>query len=699
MNSSKSRVRKSRLFSNLKSYFTTNNRVHPSENNLPSSSGVPLSSNESSDPVCEEQQELYELNQAEDKLSESSDSDEQFSTDSSSLISLLPTSHSSIDTLGLDEAENNFEYESDSEKMANALKRLVEKHKTIPHSFIDDLLHELKLFPNFNALPRRAVTLLKTKTLTEINFVKDSSGEEAQYFYVGVLNGLKNQIENSELLLKTLEGCDEIRVSFSTDGAAFFKLAVKTKTAWPILGKIHLDDLLVEPFVVAVYFGQTKPSHEFFFEDFCHELSRISGNECQVHTSIFKFRVFFFTADAPARMLLKGTKSFNSKKGCERCTTGAVCIEHRMSYPFTPNAPLRTHDSFLQRLDPDHHRSNSLFESVPGVNMVSSFVIEPMHGIDEGVTKRVMFHLFVEKKGKSRLAPSVSEAVSLRILKFTPYIPRDFQRVLIPLRHLNCWKATMYRLLNTYLMPVVFIDLISERLYGHLMKLYVSLRIARNRLLVHNQLALLEARSLLTKFVEEHENIFGPGQCVFNVHNLLHTLDDVEHLKVPLDDFSSYSTEDKLRDLMSRIKSGNRIGAQLARRLSETKTVNVKRLFFGEPEFVTKKKSVTPQSVKYLRFDISFNSTADSFVMLKSCEVVKVVSISGRTKDAVVTSQKMIKTGDVFTSPKKSSAMGISWVELSDEYVTHSLDDVKAKLMVVPVRSRFACIPLLHTIC
>lgn len=53
------------------------------------------------------------------------------------------------------------------------------------------------------------------------------------------------------------------------------------------------------------------------------------------------------------------------------------------------DAPLRTDDNFLQRVNEDHHIEKFIFEEV-NVGMVSQFPVEYMHLVCLGVTKKML---------------------------------------------------------------------------------------------------------------------------------------------------------------------------------------------------------------------------------------------------------------------------------------------------------------------
>lgn len=95
----------------------------------------------------------------------------------------------------------------------------------------------------------------------------------------------------------------------------------------------------------------------------------------------------------------------------------------------------------------------------------------------------------------------------------------------------------------------------------------------------------------------------------FNVHSLLHLAAEVR-LHGPLDTFSAYTFEDKIRQLRRMIKSNNRVPKQLFNRIRERQNINYK------PTMNKNKSSV--RSIKFKR---------DSCLILKDQSVVEVIEI------------------------------------------------------------------------
>lgn len=77
------------------------------------------------------------------------------------------------------------------------------------------------------------------------------------------------------------------------------------------------------------------------------------------------------------------------------------------------------------------------------------------------------------------------------------------------------------------------------------------------------------ARQLLSLFVEKSRSALGTIFVVYNVHNLLHIVDDVESFKCSLNELSAFPFENHLQMLKRLIRSGQNPLAQVWKRMNE----------------------------------------------------------------------------------------------------------------------------------
>lgn len=88
---------------------------------------------------------------------------------------------------------------------------------------------------------------------------------------------------------------------------------------WPILCKIEQSLYKLDPFIVAVYCGQSKPSDVYdYLKDFIEEYKNLCGVGLVIDTKLYSIKISGFICDVPARAFVKVIKVHNGFYGCER---------------------------------------------------------------------------------------------------------------------------------------------------------------------------------------------------------------------------------------------------------------------------------------------------------------------------------------------------------------------------------------------
>lgn len=183
-----------------------------------------------------------------------------------------------------------------------------------------------------------ARTLLKTPRKTSVLDMCDE-----KYYYFGIANNLKSLFIKVPLL-KSLQ---EINLFVNID-----RLPLANSSSiqfWPILCKIDQSFCKLDPFIVAVYCGQSKPPnvHEYL-QDFIQEYKNLCDVGLAIDTKLYSVTILGFICDASARAFVKVIKGHNGFYGCERCT-------QKGTHPFGAtifneiDVQIRTDESFLQQ--------------------------------------------------------------------------------------------------------------------------------------------------------------------------------------------------------------------------------------------------------------------------------------------------------------------------------------------------------------
>jgi hypothetical protein len=151
---------------------------------------------------------------------------------------------------------------------------------------------------------------------------------------------------------------------------------------------------------------------------------------------------------------MKGVLGHSSVSDCQNCDLTNVKKINKKFFP-TKSGPLRTDESFQQRLSLSHHHveyqlPGSHVLKNAGIKMVSQFVLDPMHLLDLGVIKKIFkarytgyFHQGLKLSAEQQLI------LNMRFSSFSALAPTAFARytrILAELAHLKAIDWRKYEL-------------------------------------------------------------------------------------------------------------------------------------------------------------------------------------------------------------------------------------------------------------
>lgn len=427
-------------------------------------------------------------------------------------LHLVTSSYDRSDTVLFD---NDQPFSSDDEEedvnqlpdLKSDLRKWAITHN-ITGTATDDLLRILlSNFPNCS-LPKSHKTLFGTVTSYNIDNI-----EGGKYYHFG----LAKKIKFYSSLDSFSDTFDSFQLIVGIDGLPISRSS--KKQFWPILVTTPLLNFN-KPFIVGLYYSDNcKPNKVTeFLEPFVEECLSLARTGLEINGILRKVFVKCIVADAPARNFIKNCVTFNAYHGCDRCDQKGKWLG-RVIYDRN-DANLRHDQDFNVQLDTLHHTGISPLQSL-GIGMVSDVVLDYMHLVCLGVTKKL---LSCWRSGPlpHRLGRHDILEISERILACKRFIPSEFNRKPRPLAELEYWKATEYRTFLLYLGPLVLKGILTKEKYEHFMLLSISIRI----LLSTNRDWYQYARKLLVSFVEKIPTLYVPEFLVYNVHSLIHLSDD-----------------------------------------------------------------------------------------------------------------------------------------------------------------------------
>ena len=416
----------------------------------------------------------------------------------------------------------------------------------------------LGIFNDLNfSVPMDSRTLLKTER--NVNSVPMGLGN---FVYVGIERCIQKLLSYKE------PSSNLIELMINIDGLPVFKSS--SLSLWPIL--IQFDSF--QPIGVAYYCGRSKPPFVSFLYDFVQELLHLLRDGIIFNKCHYTVKVLGFTADAPARASLKGVIQHTGYHSCERCTATGVSVCRRIVFDQEEiESEERNGVSFKENgymVQDDNGRCHQ--QSVSGlidlpIDLVKDFVIDPMHLVFLGVTRRMLYFLKGSFKGinTGKLSSAYLSSISTQLNDLV--LPSEFARQPRSLSELDRWKATEFRSFLLYSGPIILRLFLGKESWKHFLSISIAIRLLSNKNVSKADVSV--ARKLLEYFVFRSKDHFGETFCVYNVHGLLHIPDDVEHFKATLEHISCFQFENHLQKLKKSIRGKYNVLSQIVKRGQE----------------------------------------------------------------------------------------------------------------------------------
>ena len=238
-------------------------------------------------------------------------------------------------------------------------------------------------------------------------------------------------------------------------------------------------------------------------------------------------------------------------------------FDQKVVEPVEERNGISFHEGRYMEKDSDgrsHQLEVSCVQKLP-VNLVREFVLDPMHLVYLGVTRRMLYYFKGSYKGitAGRLSSVYLMSISRQLDSLA--FPSEFSRQPRGLTELDRWKATELKSFLLYSGPVILRSFLDSESWKHFLSLSIAIRLLSKKDVLPGNLSI--ARKLLEYFVYRSHKHYGETFCVYNVHGLLHIVDDVENFNVPLITFSCFQFENHLQTLKRRIRGKNKVLSQI----------------------------------------------------------------------------------------------------------------------------------------
>ena len=399
---------------------------------------------------------------------------------------------------------------------------------------------------------------------------KALTGEEVppgKYLHIGLQKTLINLIRKSS----SKEIPNTIQLDLSTDGGRLNK----KYCVWPIFVRIfNIDKSKVG--IVGIYVGQKQPnSSTQFFEALVQDVIKLKQNGGLMYESKrISVVVRCFIADALARAFMLNHKYCCAELPCLKCKVqGAYYysknkrkIKKTMVYLGVTH-DLRTKEEYKDRNDINHY----LPEPSPLDQILSDPLLdvpfEYMHLVLLGIMLKLMeAWLDGEYNRLERLSKTNKITAVERFSVINEYLPEEYARKSTNLEVYSSFKATEFRQIVLFSGILVFRGILPDYVYVNFLLFHISIRCLC--FYVNSKMHLEFAEEGLITFVKQVEQIYTPAFMSYNVHGLLHLVDDAKRFG-DLDSFSAFPFENAMGQLPGLIRKNDQYLEQISNRFSE----------------------------------------------------------------------------------------------------------------------------------
>ena len=390
----------------------------------------------------------------------------------------------------------------------------------------------------------------------------------------------------------------------------------------------------------------------------------------------------FKICDAPARAFLKCITGHNGYYSCERCTAQGKSVQHRLVYGESfVGCEKRTDEGFANNQYTHHQKGVSPLTTEIKFNCVTGFPLDYMHLVLLGIVKR-MLNFLIKGPPICRISSKQVRAISEKLINLNGCMPSEFNRQPRGLNDLPYWKATELRQFLLYHCPIVLKSIVSKNIYEHFMSLHFAMSILLNNKLIMVESMLDYAENVIVWFVSSSSVVFGEIFPTYNVHSLLHAVNDVRNFNTSLNNLSAFKFENHMQKLKRSVKNSNNPVVQIYKREFEIQQNSTK----------AEKNDVSRKVINVKQKNKCFNLKNKDI-----CLVERVIEDGERYLVTVISKHYLI---DLYCFPTKSSNIGITYIEnlerVKKKQIIVEKNDLDVKNVCLPYKTGLAFFPTIH---
>lgn len=397
----------------------------------------------------------------------------------------------------------------------------------------------------------------------------------------GILSDIQCGAEYQKMKQSGQLGADDLSILWNCDGIPVFKS--NNVQIWPIqcqIIELSPKDRQSNICVPCLWLGNTKPNMVTFLTAFVAQLKEleqvgIKWRDSKNTERTSKIHSLLCSADSVARPLLKNTKQFNGKFGCDFCL-------HNGGGPYvweTPEPSLRTetdHFRYAMLATPEKPvmgvKGPSPLMELESFNIITGFVPDYQHCVCLGVTKQITSLWLDSKHHKEEwyLGSKVSD-IDQALLAIRP--PVEVTRAPRSIKDRKFWKASEWRsFLLFYALPVLS-GILKKKYWSHLFLFVFAIHTLLQDAIKVTHVDIAE--QALRKFVHNFEKLYGARNVSFNVHLLMHLAASV-HNWGPLWATSTFPFESFNGTLLNFFNGTTHVSDQIVKRFLRWRGLSTK---------------------------------------------------------------------------------------------------------------------------
>lgn len=264
--------------------------------------------------------------------------------------------------------------------------------------------------------------------------------------------------------------------------------------------------------------------------------------------------------DSPARSLILDTKQAPGYYCCNECHIKGEHVPHFNTRSFNGTGHRkRTHEEFITKAQFDIHNKKEshhvsgfsvALERLTTIDIVKNSPVDYMHCTCLGCMKRLM-EIWI------KTLPGFKEYVDQYILKIQKCWPIEFQRMIRPIKFLDHFKASEFRVWLLYVAPAVMLHFMPHEQYLHFCLLHHGLRLLFMSSSPSKENIDL-SQKCINQFLNQWHTFYPQSALSYVVHATEHLPENCQEHKTTPDGFSAFPFESYLRRVKRNYHSGGK---------------------------------------------------------------------------------------------------------------------------------------------